>query len=216
MNRLFGSKTKTPKPTLDGAIKSTEDRISSLDIKLSKINAELSAYQQRLSKMREGPAKQSLKQRAMTLLRQRKQIEAQKDQLEQHAWGMTNAQMTTDNLKSTLATVDAMKEAKKEMQKVYGKVDIDKVEDLQDEMLDLVERGKELQEVLASGYDVPDAVSDSELDAELEALALDMEDEQYSMGAEGESTPGYLLGESGVPKFIDEPVEGEKQQEAAV
>lgn len=213
MNRLFGSKSKVPKPTLDSAIKNTEDRVATLDIKLTKINSELSAYQQRLAKMREGPAKQSVKQRAMGLLRQRKQIEAQKDQLEQHAWNMSNAQMTTDNLKSTLATVDAMKEAKKEMQKVYGKVDIDKVEELQDDMLDLVERGRELQEVLASGYDVPDTVSDSELDAELEALAMDMEDEQFSGIGEADAVPSYLAGD--VPKFVDEPVE-EKAKEAAV
>lgn len=206
MNRLFGSKSTGPKPTLDGAIKNTEDRISTLDIKLTKINAELSAYQQRLSKMREGPGKNSLKQRAMGLLKQRKQIEAQKDQLEQHVWGMTTAQMTTDNLKSTLATVDAMKEAKKEMEKTYGKVNIDKIEDMQDDMLDLIERGKELQEVLTSGYDVPDAISDSELDAELEALQFDVEEEQFV-----DEGPSYL----DVPKFVDDPVE-EKTKEAAV
>ncbi|CEP24849.1 unnamed protein product [Cyberlindnera jadinii] len=211
MNRLFGSKSTTPKPTLDGAIKTTEDRIATLDVKLAKINAELGAYQQKLSKMREGPGKKSLKQRALGLLKQRKQIEAQKDQLEQHVWGMTTAQMTTDNLKSTLATVDAMKEAKKEMEKVYGKVDIDKIEDMQDDMLDLIERGKELQEVLTSGYDVPDAISDSELDAELDALAIDMEDEANDIGEN--ETPSYL---SEVPKFIDEPVGEEKAKEAAV
>lgn len=210
MNRLFGSRSTAPKPTLDGAIKNTEDRVATLDIKLTKINAELSSYQQRLSKMRDGPGKNSLKQRAMGLLKQRKQIEAQKDQLEQHVWGMTTAQMTTDNLKSTLATVDAMKEAKKEMQKVYGKVDIDKIEDMQDEMLELIERGKEMQEVLTSGYDVPDAISDSELDAELEALEYDMEDEQFAL-EDGEA-PSYL---SEVPKFVDEPVEV-KAKEAAV
>lgn len=36
--------------------------------------------------------------------------------------------MTTDNLRNTMATVDAMKRANKEMQKQYGKLDIDKIE----------------------------------------------------------------------------------------
>ena len=41
---------------------------------------------------------------------------------------MENASMTTDNLRNTMATVDAMKQANKEMKKQYGKLDIDKIE----------------------------------------------------------------------------------------
>lgn len=36
--------------------------------------------------------------------------------------------MTTENLRNTMATVDAMKTANKEMKKQYGKLDIDKIE----------------------------------------------------------------------------------------
>ena len=41
---------------------------------------------------------------------------------------MEQASLTTENLRNTMATVDAMKTANKEMRKQYGKIDIDKIE----------------------------------------------------------------------------------------
>nr|2LUH_B Chain B, Vacuolar protein-sorting-associated protein 60 [Saccharomyces cerevisiae S288C] len=52
-------------------------------------------------------------------------------------------------------------------------INIDKLQDMQDEMLDLIEQGDELQEVLAMNNNSGelDDISDAELDAELDALA---------------------------------------------
>lgn len=188
-----------------------EERVSSLDIKLSKINAELSAYQQKMSRMRDGPGKNSIKQRALNLLKQRRQIEAQKDQLESQSWNMSQAQMTTDNLKNTMVTVDAMKQTNKQLKKTYGKIDVDKIEDLQDEMLDLIEKSNDLQDTLAQSYDVPDEISESELDAELEALGDEIDYENEMSEATG--VPSYLQQDSNVPQFIDEPVDDSKAKE---
>jgi len=204
MNRLFGSKNTAPKPTLNDAISNIDERVGSLDVKLSKLNSELTSYQQRLSRMREGPGKTALKQRALKLLRQRKQIEAQKDQLENQSWNMTQASMTTDNLKNTMITIDAMKTANKLLKQTYGKIDIDKIEDLQDEMLDLIDKSNELQESLLANYDVADDISDTELDAELEALADDIEFEN-ELSEAGQSVPSYLQdAPDKLPTFIDE------------
>lgn len=41
---------------------------------------------------------------------------------------MEQASLTTDNLRNTMATVDAMKTANKELRKQYGKIDVDKIE----------------------------------------------------------------------------------------
>ena len=49
-------------------------------------------------------------------------------QLEQQTYNMEQASLTTDNLRNTMATVDAMKIANKEMKKQYGKLDVDKIE----------------------------------------------------------------------------------------
>ena len=58
MNRLFGTKSTAPKPSLNDAIKGIDERVGSLDVKLSKINSELSTYQQKISRMRDGPGSQ--------------------------------------------------------------------------------------------------------------------------------------------------------------
>lgn len=157
--------------------------------------------------MRDGPGKSTIKQRAIKLLRQRKQLESQRDQLMSQSWNISQAQMTTENLKNTMITVDAMRQTNKELRKTYGKINIDKLEDMQDEMLDLIDQSNELQNVLGRSYDVPDDISESELDAELEALGdeLDINDE-----LNGEQLPSYLtdLGntETKLPSFIeDEP-----------
>ncbi|OTA23143.1 hypothetical protein BTJ68_14901 [Hortaea werneckii EXF-2000] len=77
--------------TLNSAISNVDTRIESIDVKLAKLTAELSTYQQRLSRMREGPGKSALKQKAIKILQQRKQYEAQKDQLQQQSWNMEQA-----------------------------------------------------------------------------------------------------------------------------
>lgn len=197
MNRLFGSRSKVPKPGLKDAIGNVETRISEIDVKLAKINGELSQYQRKLANMREGPGKQAIKQRALKVLRQRKQVEAQKDQLESQTWNMEQASMTQDNLRNTMVTIDAMKTANKELKKQYGKVNIDKIEDMQDEMAELLDTADELQDTMSRNYSLPEDVDETELDAELEALGDDVELEQP------QDAPSYLMDEA-PPQFIDE------------
>lgn len=183
-------------------------------MKLAKLNAELTTYQTRLSKMRDGPGKSALKQKALKLLQRRKMYESQRSQLEQQSWNMEQASMMTDNLKNVMTTVDAMKTTQKTLKQQYGKVDIDKLERLQDEMADLMEMGNEIQETMGRSYDVPEDVDEAELDAELEALGEEAEFETgLGMGTGVGETPGFMMDE--VPSFIDEPPETGKVKEAA-
>lgn len=69
-----------------------------------------------------------MQQRALRVLKQKKMYEGQIAQLQQQTFNMEQASLTTENLRNTMATVDAMKTANKEMRKQYGKVDIDKIE----------------------------------------------------------------------------------------
>ncbi|KAG5978289.1 hypothetical protein E4U55_006291 [Claviceps digitariae] len=200
MNRLFGSKPQAPKPTLSSAITNLDTRIASIDTKLKALNGELSAYQDKLSKLRDGPGKQALKQKALKVLQRRKAYEAEKDKLEGQVWNMEQASSMQDNLKNVMTQVDAMKTTNKELKRQYGRIDVDKIEKLQDEMADLMDVGNEIQESLARSYDVPDEVDESELDAELEALGLEQEMEMEMGGA----VPGFLHDEV-APEFVDEP-----------
>lgn len=181
-------------------------------MKLAALNSELSTYQTKMAKMRDGPGKNALRQKALKVLQRRKQYEAQRDQLSQQSWNMEQAGMMQDNLKNVMTTVDAMKTTTKELKKQYGKVDVDKIEQMQDEMADLMEVGNEIQESISRAYDVPEDVDESELDAELEALG----EESMFESSMGESAmPSFLQDEVAPPQFIDEPPEQHKVKEAA-
>jgi len=176
-------------------------------VKLAKLNGELTAYQQRLAKMRDGPGKSAIKQKALKVLQQRKMYESQRDQLQQQSWNMEQAGMMQDNLKNTMTTVDAMKTTTKELRKQYGKIDLDKIERMQDEMADLMEMGNDIQESISRSYDVPEDVDEEELDAELEALGEEVALEGIG---ESEGLPSFMVDETQPPQFIDEAPEPSK------
>lgn len=96
--------------------------------------------------------------------------EGQLEQLQQQTFNMEQAQMTTENLTGTMATVDAMQTANKQMRKQYGKIDIDKIDSIQDDMQDLIESATEIQETLGRSYGVPDEIDEADLEAGMSCL----------------------------------------------
>ncbi|CAO3638386.1 unnamed protein product [Cunninghamella blakesleeana] len=165
MNRLFGSTKKAPKPTLNDAISSADIRANAVEVKIRKLNAELTRYRDQMKKMREGPAKKAVQQKALRVLKQRKMYEAQRENLQQQSFNMEQAQMTTENLRSVMATVDAMQSANKELKKQYKNVNLDKIDSLQDEMEDLLSQANEVQETLGRSYNLPDDIDEDDLEA---------------------------------------------------
>ena len=210
MNRIFGSASKTPKPTLNSAISNVDTRVSSIDVEITALNTELQTYVEKLGRMRDGPGKVAMKKKAMKVLERRKKKEAQKDQLQSQVWNMEQAQTMQDNLKNTMATVDALKTTNKELKKSYGKVDLDQIERLQDEMADLMDVGNEIQDTLARSYDIPEEVDEADLDAELEALGAELEMERD--GDLAGNVPSFMQDE--MPEFVDEPPTAAKLQAA--
>ncbi|CAO3661639.1 unnamed protein product [Rhizopus microsporus] len=154
--------------------------------------------------MREGPAKKNVQQKALRVLKQKKLYEAQRDNLQQQSFNMEQAQMTTDNLRNVMATVDAMQTANKEMKKQYKNVNLDKIDQLQDEMEDLMEAANEVQESLARSYNLPDDVDVDDLEAELDALGDELEFEE-------EDIPSYLQ----EPVDLDLPKTAEAEPKSA-
>ena len=86
---------------------------------------------------------------------------------------MEQANMTTENLRNTMATVDAMKVANKELKKQYGKVDIDKIESIHYDMEDLIESANEIQESMSRTYGVPEELDEADLQAGAQAKTTD-------------------------------------------
>ncbi|KAF7970783.1 hypothetical protein HWV62_10455 [Athelia sp. TMB] len=208
MNRIFGtSASKKPKPSLQDAIASTDARVASIEVKVKKLDGELARYKEQMSKLRNGPGKDAVQQRALRTLKQKRMYESQLAQLAQQTFNMESAALTTDNLRNTMATVEAMKVANKEMRKQYGKIDIDKIENMHYDMEDLIEQANEIQESLGRSYAVPDEIDEADLEAELDALQFEEEEEGTS----------YLADLNAVPDFVDEaPVEAQAPSKEAV
>lgn len=205
MNRIFGTGKAKPKPSLTDAINSTDTRAGTMEVKIRKLDAELGTFKAQMAKMRDGPGKTAVQQRALRTLKQKRMYEGQLMQLQQQTFNMEQAAMTTENLKNTMATVDAMRVANKEMKKQYKGIDIDKIESIHYDMEDLIEQANEIQESLGRSYGVPDEVDEADLQAELDALGLD--DDPI-----GENeTPSYLQDAQALPDFVDAaPVELER------
>ena len=69
MNRLFGTeKKKEPHPDLNDCITKVDLYAESVDKKVQSIDGELKKLKEQMFKMREGPAKNYVKQKALRLL----------------------------------------------------------------------------------------------------------------------------------------------------
>lgn len=137
MSRFFGSKSKTPAPTLQDQVNNCDARVKVLDDKIKGYDQELHKYKQQMAKMRPGPAKNQVKQKAMRVLKQKKQYENQREMVSNQAFTMDQTAYTIQSLKDTQNTVTAMKAANKQMKKEFKKTNVDKVHDLFDEMEDI-------------------------------------------------------------------------------
>ncbi len=81
-----------------------------------------------MSKMKEGPGKNAIKQRALRVLQQKKMYEGQRDQIMQQTFTMEQASLAQDNMKNTMVMVDAMKTTNQVLKQQYGKMDVHKIE----------------------------------------------------------------------------------------
>uniref|UniRef100_A0A7S0P4K3 Charged multivesicular body protein 5 n=1 Tax=Calcidiscus leptoporus TaxID=127549 RepID=A0A7S0P4K3_9EUKA len=212
MNRLFGtSKPAAPKPTLQDASASMDKRGESLDQKIMKLDKELARYTEQMKKMRPGPAKQAVQKRALTILKQKKMYEGQKEKTMNQQFNMEQIMFAQEGLKETADTVKAMKGANKDLKKQFKSININQVEDLQDDMSDLLEQAEEVQNALARSYNTDD-VDEADLEAELAAMEDDPSLFLSSMG-EGEAvgSADYL----DLPASSSLPVEADASADVA-
>merc|ERR1719265_1866444 len=108
--------------------------------------------------------------------------------------------MAQETIESTGATVSAMKETAKTMKKAQkaGKLDIDSIEKLQDELADMMEDANEIQEVLGQSYGMPDDCDEDSLMAELDMLEDDIAAEDLL--GEAPDVPDYVAGAQPEPE----------------
>lgn len=192
MNRLFGkTKPATPAPSLSEVGASLDKRVESFDKKIQMLDAELFKYRDQMKKMRDGPAKNSVQQKALRVLKQKKQYEQQRENLMQQSFNLDQTNFATQMLIETKSTVDAMRTGVKQMKQQYKNINIGEIEDLQDDLEDMMADANEVQEALGRSYGVPE-VDESELEAELEALGDELHKETDTSFLDEVATPSTV------------------------
>lgn len=200
MKRLFGQKKDAaPAPTLNDANASLGNRGDAIDTKIKKLDEELLKLRGQIQKTR-GPTAERYKQRAMQLLQQKRMYEGQREQVYQQQFNIDQLQFTQEMMRDTHIQVQAMRDASKQLKSDFKKFRVEDVENMQDELRELYEDTQEIQEIMGRAYDVPDDIDEDELNAELGALAFDMEKEaDASYLDEALSTPAARLPEFARP-----------------
>lgn len=105
-----------------------DSRAEGVEKKIRTLEQELKRYKDQMMKMREGPAKNSVKAKAMRVLKQKRMYEQQLDNLRQQSFNMEQTNYATQTLKDTQVTISAMKTGMKEMKKEFKKINIDEIE----------------------------------------------------------------------------------------
>lgn len=191
MNRIFGKKKAPgpPAPSLQDASQGIGGRVDAMDVKINQLEKELRIYKDKIKKTKSPAAKKSLQKRAMDVLKRKKMYEQQRDMAMGQQFNIDQAAFSMESAKATVSTVAALKESNQQMKRTIGKeLNIDDVDDLADEMAELMDDFNEINEVLGQNFATPEDIDEADLDAELELLEDELEEEASELNAE----PTYL------------------------
>jgi charged multivesicular body protein 5 len=206
-----------PAPTLDQASSSVGGRVESMDgkaiykyksgqrihhfnflisilvlfvlAKIASLEKELKGYKDKLKTTKSPAAKKQLQKRAMEVLKRKRLYEGQRDQLAGQQFNIDQAAFGVESAKASVSTVKAMQAASKELRHTIRKeLNVDAVEDMTDDMAELFEDFDEINEALGRNFATPDDIDEADLEAELDMLEDEFEEEQEL----AEETPSYL------------------------
>jgi charged multivesicular body protein 5 len=193
MKRIFGTKKeKAPPPTIQDANTALTTRGDTIDEKIRKLEEQLVKHRETIKKARPGPAQDAAKRRALGVLKQKKMLEGQRDQLYNQQFNMEQTSFALESMKDSVSQVRAMKNANKELKQAFGtkELNINSIDKLHDDMSDMMELHNEIQDVLGQSFALPDGLDEDDLMEELDALDDEMASELESGGRAG--VPSYL------------------------
>lgn len=173
----------------------THDR---LDEKIRKLDEQLIKHRDAIKKTRPGPAQEAAKRRAMTVLKQKRLYEQQREQLYNQQFSVESAAHTMQSMQDNVQVVQAMQAGAKEMKnmmKVHKELQVDNVWKTMDAMQDMSADFEEINEAMAS-YSVPLDLDEDELMGELDALGDDILTEDITAGG----VPAYLQDVGDLPE----------------
>ena len=171
MYRFLGKKKEeVPKPTLEETNQRLETREDNIQQKINKLDKELSILKGKM-KQTKGHAHASYKRKAMDILKRRKMYENQLNHITSQSFNLTQQSFMIDSMKDTAATVDVMKSSVTALKTELKALNINKVENMQDDLEDLKYQYDEVQDVMSRALGMEyEEIDENELDDELEAL----------------------------------------------
>jgi len=191
MNRVFGKKKAPgpPPPSLGDVSGSMGGRVDEMDKKIAKLDKELKNYKDKINATKSQAVKKNLQKRALDVLKRKRMYEQQRDQISGQQFNIDQAAFGIESAKANIETVAAMKVANTELKKtIKNDLNIDEIEDITEDMGEMMDEFNEINLALASNFATPDDIDETDLEAELEMLEDELEDE----GLEADSTPAYL------------------------
>jgi charged multivesicular body protein 5 len=194
MRRVFGKKkAEAPAPSLEDASSGIGGRVDSMDAKIEGLEKELRVFKDKIKKSKSPAAKKQCQKRALEILKRKRMYEKQRDMAAGQQFNIDQASFGIESAKANVSTIAAMKAANKELKRTLKKdLDIDEVDDLADDMAELMDDFDQINEALGRNFSTPDDLDEADLDAELEMLGDELEDELFEEN-EADSTPSYLL-----------------------
>jgi charged multivesicular body protein 5 len=158
--------------------------------KIAALDKELKTFRDKLKQTKNPAAKKNIQKRAMDVLKRKRMYETQRDQLMGQQFNIDQAAFGIDSAKASVATVAAMKAANTELKATLkNDLKIDDVDALADDMAELMEEFQEINEVLAQNFATPDDIDEADLEAELDMLEDELEQD---LVGDTESVPSYL------------------------
>merc|ERR1719232_1684781 len=190
MNRVFGRKKAPgpPPPSLGDASSGVGNQMASMDAKITQLDKELKGYRDKLKTTKNPATKKNLQKRAMEVLKRKRMYETQRDQLAGQQFNIDQAKFGIESAQTTVASVAAMKEANTQLkQAIRQDLNIDEIDDVADDMEEMMLEFSEINDTLGRNFSTPEYLDEDELEAELDMLDDELEDE-----IEGNATPAYL------------------------
>mmetsp|Transcript_29559 Transcript_29559/g.66548 ORF Transcript_29559/g.66548 Transcript_29559/m.66548 type:complete len:214 (+) Transcript_29559:64-705(+) len=184
MRRLFGLSKEEPAapkeaPSLQEASGRIDEQVSSLESKILKTDEEIKSL------VAQGSSNPTAKSKALQAMKRKKMYEQQRDQLLSTQFNVENLAFQQEQAEITAMAVEAMQKGHDALKDQTKQMDISSVDKLTDDMAELQDEMKAINEALAQGSMVPDGATDGELADEFAKL----EEEMAAMALAGASMP---------------------------
>lgn len=160
-------------PSLDSSIHDAHLRTHHLEERLRALEQQIAAHKHDLNKHRPGTVGyNAAKRRALQALRQRKALEARLESAANAQFNMEQMRDAQLAQRDNIATVAGMTAGSSDLRKANQQIDMERVEDMQDEVEGALEDVAQVHEALGRQYD-DGTIDASELQAELQELEDD-------------------------------------------